>query len=72
MYSDTDPWGKTQCQSCKTYSASGDVSQEEYEKVKKYLINPVECQEASLEKPSTLDVEVTVPEDVKVLKDLSI
>ena len=46
----------------------GDVSQEEYEKVKKYLINPVECQEASLEKPSTLDVEVTVPEDVKVLK----
>jgi len=68
MYSDTDPWGKTQCQSCKTYSASGDVSQEEYEKVKKYLINPVECQEASLEKPSTLDVEVTVPEDVKVLK----
>jgi len=44
-----------------TYSASGDVSQEEYEKVKKYLINPVECQEASLEKPSTLDVEVTVP-----------
>ncbi|NLD49948.1 MAG: phosphoribosylformylglycinamidine synthase, partial [Clostridiaceae bacterium] len=31
-------------------------------------INPVECQEAALDKPVTLDVEVSVPEDVKVLK----
>lgn len=46
----------------------GDVSSEEYEKVKNYLINPVESQEASLIKPSTLDVEVSVPEDVKILK----
>lgn len=45
----------------------GDVSYEEYEKIKDYLINPVESQEASLEKPRTLDAEVSVPEDVKVL-----
>ncbi|HOM01718.1 MAG TPA: phosphoribosylformylglycinamidine synthase [Acetivibrio sp.] len=45
----------------------GDVSAKEYEKVKNYLINPVESQEASLIKPETLDVEVNVPEDVKVL-----
>lgn len=45
----------------------GDVSSYEYEKAKSYLINPVESQEASLAKPSTLDVEVSVPQDVKVL-----
>ncbi|HQA58624.1 MAG TPA: phosphoribosylformylglycinamidine synthase, partial [Acetivibrio sp.] len=45
----------------------GEVSQEEYEKVKNYLINPIESQEASLIKPSTLDVEVNMPEDVKVI-----
>jgi len=45
----------------------GEVSQEEYEKVKNYLINPIDSQEASLIKPSTLDVEVNMPEDVKVI-----
>lgn len=45
----------------------GEVTQEEYEKVKNYLINPIESQEASLEKPSTLDMEASIPEDVKVM-----
>lgn len=45
----------------------GDVSDDEYNKVMEYCINPVECQEAGLEKPSTLDVDVVIPEDVKVL-----
>ncbi len=45
----------------------GVVSDNEYEKAKSYLINPVESHEASMEKPSSLDVEVTVPEDVRVL-----
>ena len=46
---------------------SGKISDEEYEKIKKYLINPIECQEASMEKPDTLEVKANVPEDVKVL-----
>jgi phosphoribosylformylglycinamidine synthase len=46
---------------------SGDISDEEYEKIKKYLINPVECQETPMEKPDTLEVKSNVPEDVKVL-----
>ncbi|MCX7709084.1 MAG: phosphoribosylformylglycinamidine synthase [Clostridia bacterium] len=46
----------------------GDVSEEEYEKIKNYCINPVESQEASLEKPATLDTEVKAPEDVKILE----
>lgn len=45
----------------------GEVTQEEYEKVKNYLINPIESQEASLEKPSTLEREASIPEDVKVM-----
>ncbi|MDQ2087462.1 phosphoribosylformylglycinamidine synthase [Herbivorax sp. ANBcel31] len=46
---------------------SGEICDKEYEKAKEYLINPVESQEASMEKPDTLEVEVNVPEDVKVL-----
>jgi len=64
--SDTDPWGKTQCQSCKTYSASGDVSQEEYEKVKKYLINPVECPGSVFGKTVNFGCGSNRSEDVKV------
>lgn len=45
----------------------GDVSDMEYEKAKSYLINPVESHEAAMEKPDSLDVEVNVPEDVKIL-----
>ncbi len=37
------------------------------DKVKKFVINPVECREASLEKPKTLLTEYDVPKKVKVL-----
>ena len=45
----------------------GEVSDSEYKKAKGYLINPVESHEASMEKPDSLEVEVKVPDDVKVL-----
>ncbi|AEV69157.1 phosphoribosylformylglycinamidine synthase [Acetivibrio clariflavus] len=45
----------------------GKISDSEFERIKGYLINPIECQEASMEKPDSLDVEVNMPEDVKVL-----
>lgn len=45
----------------------GQLSDEEYLRVKNYCINPVECQEAKLDKPSTLDVDVLMPDDVKEL-----
>jgi len=45
----------------------GEISDSEFERIKVYLINPVESQEASMEKPDSLDVEVNMPEDVKVL-----
>ena len=43
----------------------GEISQEEYDKVKRYCINPIESQEASMEKPSSLEVEVEMPKDVE-------
>ena len=45
----------------------GEITDSEFDRIKGYLINPVESQEASMEKPDSLDVEVNVPEDVKVL-----
>lgn len=46
----------------------GEVSEEEYKKIKDYCINPVECCEASLEKPETLAVEVDIPGDVRTVE----
>lgn len=59
---------RPQVRSAKVYVLVGDISDEEFEKVKKYVINPVEAREASLEKPSTLDMETIVPEDVKTVE----
>ncbi|MBQ7572983.1 MAG: phosphoribosylformylglycinamidine synthase [Clostridia bacterium] len=53
--------------SARVYVLIGDVSDDEFEKVKKYLINPVESREAELQKPESLDMEVTVPDDVETV-----
>lgn len=53
--------------SAKVYVLTGNVSDEEFEAVKKYVINPVEAREASLEKPQNLKMETVIPEDVKTV-----
>ncbi len=53
--------------SAKVYVLLGDVSDEEVNKAKDYLINPVEAREASHKKPLSLDMEVEIPEDVKTV-----
>ncbi len=53
--------------SAKLYILSGNVSDEEVERVKSYVINPVESREASLEKPATLEMDITMPEDVRTV-----
>ena len=50
--------------SAKLYVLSGDVSDADVERVKAYVINPVEAREASLDKPETLDMQSDVPADV--------
>lgn len=53
--------------SAKVYIIEGDVSPEDMEKIKKYVINPVESREARLEKPETLKNEYPDPGEVEVL-----
>ena len=45
----------------------GDLSQADLEKIKDYYINPVDSREASLEKPTSLEMDYKVPEQVERL-----
>lgn len=51
----------------KIYILSGELTVSEIEQIKKYVINPVECREASLEKYSTLVSEYEIPTEVDTL-----
>jgi len=42
----------------------GELTEEDIQAVKRYVINPIETREASLEKPDTLETDYPVPEDV--------
>lgn len=50
------------------YVLSGNISNEDLEKIKKYVINPVDSRECSLEKVDTLEEEMAVPEDVAIIE----
>ena len=56
--------------SAKVYLLEGDLSQEDIDRIKTYVINPVEAREASLDLPETLKVEYETPADVEILDDL--
>ena len=51
----------------RVYALYGEVTAEELSAIKKYVINPVEAREASLEKPATLKTEYQIPTEVAVL-----
>ncbi len=53
--------------SAKVYGLYGKLTAEEIAAIKKYVINPVEAREASLEKPETLKVNYAIPTEVKTL-----
>ncbi len=52
----------------KVYVLDGDLTASEVEEIKKYVINPVESREASLETFKTLKVDYQIPTTVKVLE----
>ena len=52
----------------KVYLLSGELTPEDVEKIKHYVINPVEAREASLEPVTSLAMEVTQPEPPDVLR----
>lgn len=46
----------------------GEVTENQFEAIKHYCINPVDSQEASMEKPENLNMESIVPDDVAVIE----
>lgn len=56
---------RPQVLSAQVVALKGDITDEDFEKVKSYLVNPVESRVASLTKPESLDMAVQAPEDVK-------
>ena len=54
--------------SAKVYVLAGDLTAAEIGQIKKYVINPVEAREASLEKPETLQTAYEQPAPVRTLE----
>ena len=53
--------------SAKIYILKGKVTDEDVDKIKKYIINPVDSRECNLEKLETLDEKQAIPDDVKIV-----
>ncbi|MDW7652021.1 MAG: phosphoribosylformylglycinamidine synthase, partial [Bacillota bacterium] len=53
--------------SAKLILCYGEISEDDFRKIKDYCINPVDSREASMEKPSSLEMETVPPEDVTIL-----
>ena len=49
-----------------TYVVIGDISEEEFAKIKNHCINPVDSRETDMVKPKTLVTEYSDPADVKI------
>ena len=54
--------------SAKVILLEGDLSQEDFEKIKAYCINPVDSREAAIDKPESLEMIPPTPADVAVLE----
>jgi len=52
-------------QTAVVYAVIGNITDDEFNRIKGYLINPVDSREAGLDKPDTLVVNYPEPEDVK-------
>ena len=52
----------------KIYILEGTLSDVDVAAIRKHVINPVECREASLSMPETLEMEVTIPESVATVE----
>ena len=50
--------------SAKIIAFKGDVTDDEVQKIKSYIINPVESREASMELPESLDIKAERPDDI--------
>ena len=62
LSADADPIIRT----ATTYCLSGTISDEEFESIRSYCINPVDSRETGFEKPDTLAVHYEEPGDIKI------
>ncbi|MGI6072619.1 MAG: phosphoribosylformylglycinamidine synthase [Lachnospiraceae bacterium] len=53
--------------SAKVYILTGDITTEQVDEIKRYVINPVEARQASLELPETLKTEYEIPTEIETL-----
>ncbi|MCT4621774.1 MAG: phosphoribosylformylglycinamidine synthase [Marinisporobacter sp.] len=53
----------------KAFVLEGEITEEEFVKIKEYCINPVDSRESSLEKPDTLELELETIKDVEIIED---
>ena len=63
---------RPQVVTAKVIAVSGNISDTDFEKIKDYLINPVESRLASFEKPESLDMKADVPDNVAVIKGFTV
>ena len=59
---------RPEVRSATVYLLEGTFSKGDVQRIKEYLINPVDSREASLEKPESLEMKADVPPDVPVMK----
>lgn len=59
---------RPEVRTAKIYAVYGEISSDDLETIKKYVINPVESREATLEKPVTLLADYDIPTEVEILK----
>ena len=52
----------------RVYALYGDLSDEEIAEIMKYVINPVECREASMAMPDTLVMKTEIPTEVAIVE----
>ncbi len=57
--------------SARIISLSGDISAEDFAKIKSYSINAIESREATFDLPATLKISADVPPDVETLKNFN-
>ena len=55
---------RPQVLTARVIAIKGNLSAEEMDKIKSYLVNPVESRLASMDKPESLDMKADVPADV--------
>lgn len=58
---------RPEVRAAKVIIIKGLVNDEAFERIKEYMINPVESREASLDKPAALSMDANIPDDVGIL-----